>query len=389
MKQIVCIVTVLLLLSIVPVCLCDSGLVPGQLIYFGSYEQDMSLENGKENILWRVLDVDKENNAAFLMSEFALDCVIYNDTTQKTAWGDSYIRNWLQDIFYVEAFNSLEKKTILPANASESIDYVFLLSADELTCYLDDFCCVPTGLAMTNGVFKTSKTGKLTCSYWVREDSTTTYGVFVGALGGIRENYNKVTMDDNGVRPAIFLSLDYDKDTPGAKLSDFHLYERVTIPNLGTIQITGQKVQNKLGYYPAGRTGTVESDFEKYYDSGSDAVYIILQANITNRNNYSYLFSPNVSIMVEYNDEMKFKGWCYQYNHNNGFSTKVYANGGDYAKQNLNYVISQEDEFAIVPEDTGYFCFGCTLPSEVAYGDGFLRMIISINGHDITFNILK
>ncbi len=43
----------------------------GDVIYFGSYEQDNNLSNGKEEIEWIVLA--KENRKALLISKYALD----------------------------------------------------------------------------------------------------------------------------------------------------------------------------------------------------------------------------------------------------------------------------------------------------------------------------
>ena len=313
--------------------------------------------------------------------------IIYNDTTNYTPWGKCFIRNWLQDVFAQEAFNAYDLQSIVPANASDSEDIVFLLSAADLEAYVDDLLCTPTGKAMTNGVFKMTKTGKLTCSYWIRKDSTSTYGMYVGAMGGMKDNHNKVMMDDNGVRPAIFLSLDYDQATPGVKMDNVHLHERVTIPDWGTIYFTDLKVQDKLGYFEKGHTGTSERDFDKFYSSGLEAKYVILQVSIVNRGSEPYFVPSNVSVVLEYDNNFQFRGWCYQYNHNNMFSTNTYVNGGDFAKQNLNYVISHDDEYAVAPGKIGYYCFGCTVPNAIVNGQEPLRMIIRIEDKEITFVI--
>lgn len=45
----------------------------GDIIVFGTYEQDNNISNGKENIKWLVLA--KENNRVLVISDKALDSV--------------------------------------------------------------------------------------------------------------------------------------------------------------------------------------------------------------------------------------------------------------------------------------------------------------------------
>lgn len=387
MKIIAFIMMLLLLIMLAISGAADNSLSPGQYVYYGSYEQDMNFDNGDEKILWRVLDVFSESNAALLMSEFALDCVIYNDSLNSTKWGDSYARNWLQNEFYTRAFNAFEKPYIVAADASGSIDKVFLLGEADLEAYLDDYRCIPTSWAMNHGVFTTHKEDKITCSYWVRMDKTSTYGVYVGSLGGIRDNSNKVTMNDNGIRPAIFLSLNYDQDTPGARLDNLHLYERVTVPGVGSIRVTDCRILDQMGYFEPGHTGTSEKDFDKFYSSGVEAKFLVVKADVTNKSNVPLRIPSIASVVVDYDQGYLYKGWCYQYNHTNLFSVKTFVNKEDFAKQNENYVISHGDEFAIAPGETGHYCFGCTMPNAIFDGNGPLRMIIDLCGNAVGYTI--
>lgn len=48
-------------------------LTTGQLVRFGSYEQDNDTSNGKEPIEWIVLSVDEEQGRALLLSRYVLD----------------------------------------------------------------------------------------------------------------------------------------------------------------------------------------------------------------------------------------------------------------------------------------------------------------------------
>lgn len=76
----------------------------GDRLYLGSYEQDNNGENGTEPILWRVLSIDGDR--VLLLSEYALDCVPYNDTFEEVTWETCTVRKWLNGEFYEKAFEN-------------------------------------------------------------------------------------------------------------------------------------------------------------------------------------------------------------------------------------------------------------------------------------------
>lgn len=77
------------------------GAQVGDIVEFGSYEQDGDTSNGKEPIEWRVLAV--EGNRAYVVSQKALDAHAFNeDTDDGNDWNSSELKAWL------------EKKTLLP-----------------------------------------------------------------------------------------------------------------------------------------------------------------------------------------------------------------------------------------------------------------------------------
>ena len=142
----------------------------GDLVEFGTYEQDNNPENGKEPIKWIVLEKSGKN--LFIMSLKALDCKLYNKKSKNDLkWENSSIRKWLNGDFYKNAFSASEKKKIqtikndnLVASPSEeaariSEDKVFLLSEDEMSSEymgLTDMgvrACVPTAYARAAGVY--------------------------------------------------------------------------------------------------------------------------------------------------------------------------------------------------------------------------------------------
>lgn len=122
----------------------------GQIIEFGSYEQDGNTENGKEAIEWIVLEV--ETDRALLISKYGLDAQPYNNSLQNTTWAECSLRSWLNSTFYNKAFSSSEKEIIqktyltTPDNpdpysaaygGASTYDYVFLLSLDEVEKYFN------------------------------------------------------------------------------------------------------------------------------------------------------------------------------------------------------------------------------------------------------------
>ena len=69
----------------------------------------------------------------------------------------------------------------------------------------------------------------------------------------------------------------------------------------------------------------------------------------------------------------------------------VYCGGvkEDCGKQNKNWVIDPADNFEIDPMYSGHYVFGCTLPNAVVNSEKPLRMVITIDGNELTYNIRK
>ena len=117
----------------------------GDHVYLGSYEQDGNVENGKEPILWRVLNID--GNEMILLSEYALDVRAFHPVSQEVTWEISEVRRWLNDEFFEEALSdrgSFKQSYVLETECSASdnqrygtdggndtVDKVFLLSWED------------------------------------------------------------------------------------------------------------------------------------------------------------------------------------------------------------------------------------------------------------------
>jgi hypothetical protein len=108
----------------------------GNIVTFGSYEQDNNLDNGKEPIEW---DVIAEADGYYqLISHYILDAASYSLKGDDGAWESSNARSFLNDDFYNAAFTDAEKELILPALSYGNIsDNVFLLTISELPTYFD------------------------------------------------------------------------------------------------------------------------------------------------------------------------------------------------------------------------------------------------------------
>ena len=114
----------------------------GDVVLFGSYEQDNIASNGVEAIPWYVLD--KDGDKLLLMSVYLLDHVPYQEDYEAIAWEGCTLRQWMNDEFYNRAFTKSEKKYIQTSNlenadnpyygtagGSNTEDKVFALSLEE------------------------------------------------------------------------------------------------------------------------------------------------------------------------------------------------------------------------------------------------------------------
>ena len=77
----------------------------------------------KKPIEWIVLEKNKENGTAVLLSKYAIEAKPYNvmleniaDSDRNAKWETSTLRNWLNNEFYNTAFDEQEKESIETAN---------------------------------------------------------------------------------------------------------------------------------------------------------------------------------------------------------------------------------------------------------------------------------
>lgn len=211
-----------------------SDVKAGDVITFGSYEQDNNLDNGPEPIEWIVLDV--QDGKALLLSKYGLDAKPYNTEWTEVTWETCTLRAWLNNDFMNQAFNVGEQSAILITTVDNSAaqgrsewstsggnnteDKVFLLSYAEANRYLGvtsensgnkESRVKPTDYALKAGAITTGnyrpENGQETGWWWLRSPGT--------SQGYAADVYNDGSLYDDNVRevsgcirPAFWLNLD-------------------------------------------------------------------------------------------------------------------------------------------------------------------------------------
>ena len=228
----------------------DDDEIVGSTVYFGRYEQDNDLTNGKERIQWRILA--RDGDYALLLSEYGLDAQPYYTEYVDITWAQCTLRSWLNGTFMSAAFNASEQaaiRTTLVDNSqsqgyaalpgftdSHSVtttggantqDKVFLLSVAEAYRYLggvyrdgdwgewwyvNNGMTTPTAYAKAQGTWTYNNSSYPefvgNCSWWLRSpgDYYQSYAATVNYAGTLVD-YANVNYSDYAVRPALWVNL--------------------------------------------------------------------------------------------------------------------------------------------------------------------------------------
>lgn len=130
----------------------DMKYLVGNIVPFGSYKRATSY-NGKINyedditpIEWHVLQ--REGDRALLISNRILDFKPFHNNRVAVTWEECTLRNWLNDEFFNNAFNCVEREKIMNTNVvadvvpwcnynpgKNTIDKIFLFSYPEVKTY--------------------------------------------------------------------------------------------------------------------------------------------------------------------------------------------------------------------------------------------------------------
>ena len=177
-------------------------------------------------------------------------------------------------------------------------------------------------------------------------------------------------------------------ETEPVSLDDIKLNVEVEIDGYAIICPKEFQFSDRLGYYRAGRSDIYSSS--DYYQSGADADYAILRMDITNTAKTSQNFLSNCEVKVIYDNSYEYAGSCWQSNYDNKVITSNKGQyGEDVGQQNLRWAINDADLFSIDPMYQGHYIFSCKLPNIVVNSKKPLKMIITIDGNEIIYNIRK
>lgn len=219
MKKIVLIILILF-------CLSSAA----ETLTFGRYWQEDI--NFKEPIEWIILD--ETDDAYFLLSKNCLEAHSFGSMLWPCFWHNSDVRIFLNNYFYNSAFSTEEQQYIIrsclltPRNrlyANNVVDFytydkIFLLSIEEAEQYLS----VNERIAHVTSFAKTQISddkwiGAATYNdgvgmWWLRSNGATEYyGAFVNARGQIIYDGEMTYAPHYAVRPALWLSKEYNYDS--------------------------------------------------------------------------------------------------------------------------------------------------------------------------------
>jgi hypothetical protein len=201
---------------------------PGEIVFFGTYEQDNDLTNGKEPIEWYVLA--REGSRMLVVSKYGLDSRQFNSERADVNWETCTLRDWLNGPFWEEAFSPEEQAMIQTVTVSadnnpqfdtspvrNTMDQVFLFSIPEVKLYLHSSearKCVPTAYALAQGAGTMNDYKGLSCWWWLRSPGDDTDNASC-ILAGTSETsagdifYYGLRVDNFGaIRPAMWIKLD-------------------------------------------------------------------------------------------------------------------------------------------------------------------------------------
>ena len=193
----------------------------GDIITFGSYEQDNNISNGKEPIEWLVLD--KQGSNVLVISKYGLDAKPFNISYSFLRWDTCDLRLWLNKVFYKEAFSAREREqieeSVVKADDNEKSgtkagkdtrDKVFLLSISEAEDLFEDDnarICYPTEYALARGAWTLDKTGS--CTWWLRSnDLGSRNAAIVNTDGWVNDAGKRFDFGTVSVRPALWINLE-------------------------------------------------------------------------------------------------------------------------------------------------------------------------------------
>ncbi len=211
----------------------------GSYVTFGTYPQTAAGDDSTP-IEWQVLDYDKKNHRALLLSKYGLDVQPYNTIYTSITWEKCTLRAWLNSDFLNKAFTTQERMAILTTNVDNSLshgysgfntdggnntqDKVFLLSYKEANKYLgvtyfdrnntkSRVLLTAYAIQASAFTFASNRTAEGTAAgwwwWWLRSPgSYQPLATGVDPYGSLLLNH--VDNTTGGIRPALWINLESD-----------------------------------------------------------------------------------------------------------------------------------------------------------------------------------
>lgn len=194
----------------------------GNVVTFGHYWQNKDRADGKTPIEWIVLK--REKDRALLLSKYCLDCKQYNTEYVNVTWETCNARKWLNQKFINDAFTLTEQEKIMITNVinDDNIEYeteggnntddkLFLLSIDEaenlLTKEERQIKC--TDYAKAQGIWMDNPIESP--YWWLRSPGgDSLLAAVIHYRGKMFAGGLNICVDDTGIRPALWISLDFN-----------------------------------------------------------------------------------------------------------------------------------------------------------------------------------
>lgn len=131
-----------------------------------------------------------------LFSKYILERKMFSDNSIRLSWEKSTLREWLKNEYISDAFSSGEEKIIISSsvsnNGKDTLDKVFLISADEGSKYLSD------------SMWQAKEIEGTQREWWLRTLEENNMIPCVTEHGDIRERAAYHTF---GVRPAMWIDV--------------------------------------------------------------------------------------------------------------------------------------------------------------------------------------
>ena len=187
----------------------------GESVWFGTYPQEV--DGTEKPIEWIILET--KENRMLLISKYILDARKYHEKKKTVTWEESDIRQWLNNEFYMNAFNNVEQKAIWKSitktnnnfkygtnGGKDTTDKVFLLSVeDAIKRFPND-----EGRKAKVTEYAQKVRGAYISWWWLRSPGK--YGYRAAEIfdsGWINESGESVNSRSKGIRPVIWIQKNF------------------------------------------------------------------------------------------------------------------------------------------------------------------------------------